>query len=273
MIMSQEPSPTPAESPLAGKVALIGGGSKGIGRACALRLAGAGADVAIAARNDEAGQAVAREVRALGRRATFIQADLSDCESARAMAAAAEAEFGGIDILVVSGAGGGPLVTALPFVDIDPLHYPDYLTGQLLTRLNAVGAVLPTMRSRGYGKIVLVTTDAGRVPTPGESMFGIAAAGLMFGVRAIAREIARFGVRLNAVSITVTTDTGTWEQYQTDSVPSEVLTRVFAKIEASAQFGVNSPLDVAEAVSFFASPASDQVSGAVLSVNGGVSFP
>jgi len=259
--------------PLHGKTALIGGGSKGIGRACALRLAQAGADVAIVARNAPAGEAVVREVQDLGRRSVFIRADLSDCESARAMADEARAALGQIDILVVSGGGGPAQLKAAPFIDVDPHSYPDYLVGQLLTRLNGIGAVLPIMREQNYGKIVLVTTDAGRVPTPSESLFGVAGAGLLFGVRAIGREIARFGVRLNAVAITVTKGTGTWEGYQTGNVPGDVLAKVFARIEEISAFGLNSPTDVAEAVYFLACPASDQISGAVVSVNGGVSFP
>jgi 2-hydroxycyclohexanecarboxyl-CoA dehydrogenase len=260
------------DAPLAGRVALVGGGSKGIGRAAALRLARAGADVAIAARHEEAGHAVAEEIRALGRRSLFVQADLADYDSAEALAAAVVEEFGGIDILVVSGGSGGA-GKALPFAETDPRTFPDYLVGQLLTRLNAIGAVLPSMRARGYGKIVLVTTDAGRVPTTSEALFGGAAAALMFIVRAAGREISRDGVRLNAVSITVTQGTGTWEGYRTGDVPGPVLAKVFKRIEELSAFGLNTPEDVAETIYFLASPGSDQISGATISVNGGVSFP
>jgi 3-oxoacyl-[acyl-carrier protein] reductase len=258
--------------PLAGRIALVGGGSRGIGRAAALRLARAGADVAVAARHQEAGLAVAQEIRALGRRSLFIRADLADYDSAEVMAGTVVEEYGGIDILVVSGGGGGA-GEALLFAETDPRTFPDYLVGQLLTRLNAIAAVLPSMRARGYGKIVVVTTDAGRVPTTGEALFGGAAAALMFIVRAAGRELSRDGLRLNAVAITVTQDTGTWESYLTGDVPGPIMARVFRRIEDASAFGLNTPSDVAEAIYFLASPGSDQISGATISVNGGVSFP
>lgn len=258
--------------PLAGRVALVAGGSKGIGRECALRFARAGADVVIAARQQEPAHALRREIEALGGSAACAQGDLADCDAASAIVQTALDSFGKVDIMVVSG-GDGPSLSALPFADTDPRSYPDYLVGQLLTRLNAIGAVLPAMRQQGYGKIVLVTTDAGRVPTPGEALYGAAGAGLMFAVRAIGREIARFGVRLNAVSITITQGTATWSGHRAGDVGSETLSSVFRKIEKLAAFRVNTPEDVAGAVFYLASPESDQVSGAVLSVNGGVSFP
>lgn len=258
---------------MAGRVALVGGASKGIGRAAALRLAHLGADVAVAARSEDLGKAVADEVKATGRRSIFVKTDLSSVESAQAMVKTTCDEFGRVDALIVSGSGGGPSVKALPFIDIDPHTYGDYMTSQLVTRLNAIGAALPTMRDQGYGKIVLITSDAGRIPTTSESMFGVACAGLQFGVKAIGREVAGFGIRINAVSITVTKDTGTWDGYLVGDTPGELLLKVFKRIEDKTPLRLNEPSDIAAAACFLASPISDQITGATISVNGGLSFP
>ena len=258
-----------------GRVALVAGGSKGIGRATALRLGRMGADVAVAARSEDLGEAVAEEIRGMGRRAVYLNNDVSVVESAQEMVKRTVDELGRVDALVVSGAAGGGQsgVKALPFIDIDPHLYADYLHSQLITRLNMIGAALPAMREQGYGKIVLISSDAGRVPTTSESLFGVANAGLQFGIKAIAREVARFGVRINAVSITVTKDTGTWEGYKVGDTPGELLMKVFKRIEEKTPLRLNEPEDVAAAACFFASSASDQITGATVSVNGGLCFP
>jgi 3-oxoacyl-[acyl-carrier protein] reductase len=256
-----------------GRVALVCGASKGIGKATALRLAEMGADVAVAARSEDLGQAVADEIVGIGRRSVFIKTDVSNVDSAQAMVRTTVEKLGRVDAMVVSGSAGGGSVKAEPFIDIDPHSYPEYMTSQLITRLNAIGAALPAMRDQNYGKIVLVTSDAGRVPTTSESLFGVACAGLQFGVRAIGREVARFGIRINAVSITVTKGTGTWDGYLVGDAPGELLLKVFKRIEDKTPFDLNEPEDVAAAACFFASPASDQITGATLSVNGGLSFP
>jgi 2-hydroxycyclohexanecarboxyl-CoA dehydrogenase len=255
-----------------GRVALIAGGSKGIGRATALRLAGMGADVAVVSRGEN-GQAVAEEIKSMGRRAIAIQADLSDVEECKAMAKQALSALGRIDALVVSGSEVPQAVDGRPFIDTDPHDYPNFFTAQLISKLNPIGAVLPSMRDQGYGKVVVLTTDAGRVPTVSSSLFGAAAAGLQFSVRAIGKEVARFGVRVNAVSITVTKGTSIWNGYLEGDAPGEHLAKAYKRIEDMTPFHVNTPEDVANTVSFFASPISDQISGATLSVNGGVSFP
>jgi 3-oxoacyl-[acyl-carrier protein] reductase len=142
----------------------------------------------------------------------------------------------------------------------------------VFARLHAVRAALEFMVPAESGSIVLLTTDAGRTPTPGESFIGGAAAALIFMVRALGRELARHHVRINAVAITLTRDTPGYEWYaQAD--PENVLVKAFQKLERETPFGLNSPRDVANAVRFLASDAAAQVTGMTLSVNGGVSFP
>jgi 3-oxoacyl-[acyl-carrier protein] reductase len=260
------------ELEMQGRVALVAGGSKGIGRATALKLAALGADVAVVSRG-ESGKVVADEIKALGRSGVHIQADLSDVDACADMTKQVLEALGRIDVLVVSGSQDPQEVSGRPFIDTDPHSYPTFLKSQMLTKLNPVGAVLPTMREQGYGKVVLLTTDAGRLPTVSSALFGAAAAGLQFSVKAIGKEVARFGIRVNAVSITVTKGTAIWDNYLEGDAPGENLVNAYKKIEDMTPFHMNTPEDVANAVCFFASPISDQVSGATLSVNGGASFP
>jgi 3-oxoacyl-[acyl-carrier protein] reductase len=120
---------------------------------------------------------------------------------------------------------------------------------------------------------VLLTTDAGRVPTPGESFIGGAAAALVFMVRALGRELARHQVRINAVAVTLTRDTPGYDWYAAQGEDSDnVLVKAFRKLERETPFGLNTPADVANALLFLASDAAAQITGTTLSVNGGVSF-
>jgi 2-hydroxycyclohexanecarboxyl-CoA dehydrogenase len=259
-------------SALDGRHALVAGGSRGIGRETSLRLACDGVDVAILARDRARAEKVAEEVRALGRRALPLQADLNDFNSVDlAVTTATEAGFPP-DILVVTGSAGSPTEIA-PFASLHPSTFANYFEGQLFTRLHALSAVLPGMTERGYGKVVFVTTDAGRVPTPGEAMHGAAAAALIFIVRAIAQEVARNGIRVNAVSITVTRDSAAWEDHHAGGLAGPRLTEIFQRVEARAPFGLNEASDVADVVAFLASKETDQITGATISVNGGTSFP
>jgi 2-hydroxycyclohexanecarboxyl-CoA dehydrogenase len=257
---------------LYGRHALVAGGSRGIGRETCLRLAVDGADVVILARDQTRAESVAEEVRSLGRRALPLCADLTEFDSVElAVSAATEAGFPP-DVLVVTGADGSPTEIA-SFASLRPSTFANYFEGQLFTRLHALSAVLPGMTERGYGKVVFVTTDAGRVPTPGQAMHGAAASALMFSVRAIAQEVARHGIRVNAVSITVTRGSASWEEERAGGLAGPRLTEIFQRVEARAPFGLNEARQVADVIAFFASSETDQITGATISVNGGTSFP
>ncbi|MFT3866728.1 MAG: SDR family oxidoreductase [Solirubrobacterales bacterium] len=258
-----------AGAPLAGRTALVAGGSAGIGRAAALELAARGADVAIVSRDAGRAAATLAELRGLGRRAFHVSADLTAPESVAAIEAAV-ADFAPIDLLVACGSGFG--APALPFVETPPERFPDYLAGVLMTRLHAIRAVLPAMRERGYGKVVVVTSEGGRTVTPGEALFGAAAAAVIFAVRALARESARAGVRVNAVSVTLTTDTPTHDALTAGTIDGERLAAALAKIEARTPFGLNSPAEIGAVVAFLAEPASDKITGATLPVTAGLAI-
>jgi 2-hydroxycyclohexanecarboxyl-CoA dehydrogenase len=178
-----------------------------------------------------------------------------------------------LDMVIASGGTFEP--RPKPFVDLAPDEMPLYFETRLYHRLNAVHSAFNRMRGAGYGKIVTLTTDAGRVPTPAESLVGGAAAAQIFMTRALAREFAAYGVRINTVSISLTEETPSWErqQGQLAKASSEVIVGAFKKLEARAAFGLCMPEDVASLVVYLCSARSDKLSGATISINGGTSYP
>lgn len=257
------------QADLSGKVALVTGSTKGIGRAVALTLARNGADVVLNGRNLEHAQPVLEEIRGMGRQASFEEADIWDYQEVRAMVDRAVQRCSRLDILVASGAGGG----APPefFIKIDPEMYVDTVRSHLLSRLYCVRAVLDHMMERQRGKIIMITTDAGRTPTPRESLIGGAAAGLVLMTKVIAQETARWQIRINTICTTVTKDTPGYDYAMAD--PTSHIYRIFKKAEERMPFGMNRPDDIAQLALFLASEDSNQITGQVFSVSGGLSFP
>lgn len=258
---------------LAERVAVVMGGTRGIGRSAVHLLAGAGARVVFQGRDEDAGAEVIRSAPTSAPRPAFVKADFDRSEAAAEMIDGVVREHGRVDILVAN--GGARTADPQPFAQTSVEDLPAFFTTRLYNRLYMIHAALPHMRRQGYGKIVATTTDAGRLPTPGEALVGASASALIFLVRALGREHARDGIRVNAVSTTLTRDTPGYDWYakRVALKPDAAVVEAFRKIEDRVPFGLNRPQDVAEAILFLSSPASDQISGAVLSVNGGISFP
>jgi len=257
------------EADLSGKVALVTGSSKGIGRAIAVRFAENGASVVINARTPGPALEVVEHVRAMGREAHFEPADLYNYDDVKRMVDSAVQRFGHIDIMVANGAAAGP--PPQPFHEIDPKSYGDCVSSHLFTRLYAVRAVLDHMMARQSGKIIIVTTDAGRTPTRGESLIGGAAAAVVLMTKALAMELARCKIRINTICTTVTRDT---PGYDTATSQQDThLANLFKKAEERMPFGMNRPDDIAQLALFLASQDSNQITGQIFSISGGLSFP
>jgi len=257
------------EADLSGKTALVTGSSKGIGRAIAVRFAENGASVVINARTPGPALEVVEHVRAMGREAHFEPADLYNYHDVKRMVDSAVQRFGHIDILVACGAAAGP--PPQPFHEIDPKSYGDCVSSHLFTRLYAVRAVLDHMMARQSGKIIIVTTDAGRTPTRGESLIGGAAAAVVLMTKALAMELARCRIRINTICTTVTKDT---PGYDTATSQQDThLANLFKKAEERMPFGMNKPDDIAQLALFLASQDSNQITGQIFSISGGLSFP
>lgn len=254
---------------LNGKIALVTGASKGIGKAIALGLAQNGANVIVNATTPGPALEVVDQIKAMGRRSYFARADIYRFRDVQEMMDQAVQEFGQVDIVVASGGAAG--TPPRFFHEIDPAEYLTTVESHLVTRLNCIRVAIDHMKERQCGKIVTITTDAGRTPTYGESLIGGAAAALVLMTKTIAQEIARWRIRLNTICTTVTRDTPGWEKAMSDE--STYLYKLFKKAEARIPFGMNRPEDVAHLALYLASEESDQITGQIFSVNGGLSFP
>lgn len=258
---------------LAGRVAVVLGGTSGIGRAIVLKYAECGAHVIFQGRSRKAADEVIAAVADADHAPRFVAADLYDYDAVALVMKSAFDAFGKIDIAVASGGTGKPKAALFDEISKDDLE--GFFRTHAFQRIYALHAAFPYMKARGYGKLISVTTDAGRMPTPSESVIGAAAASIIFLTRALAREFARWGVRVNAISTTLTTDTPAYDRFTKERAAGSdaVLVKAFKKIESKAPFGLNAPADLAELALYLAAPESDQLSGATISVNGGISFP
>ncbi|HDG97503.1 MAG TPA: SDR family oxidoreductase, partial [Desulfobacterales bacterium] len=253
---------------LDGKVAFVAGSTSGIGKAVALKLARNQADIVLNGRNSAQAEEVIKEIGQIGRNVIFEKADITNYREVAQAMQNAVAKLGKVDILVASGGINKTGIRPTFFHETDPIDYLSIAKNQWWSRLYCIKAILAHMIKRKTGKIVMVTTDAGRWPTPAESVVGGAAAAVMLGTKVLAQELARWQIRINTVSTTVIKDSASL-QYVSRSSPSlaHVFTRAFEK-----QPFPTTVEDVAEACLFLASPEAHGITGQVLSVNGGLSF-
>lgn len=253
---------------LTGKVALVCGSTSGIGRTIAETFARAGADIVVHGRNPKAGEEAAMTIEGYGRRALFLKADLSDFGEVREMVEEILGTWGRIDILVANGAA--EYTPPKFFHDTEPELFAEYMKMLMFTRLYAVKAVLEHMRERKQGKIILLTSDGGRIPTVGESLIGAAAAGLVMATKVLAKEFSRWNIHVNAIGITVTSDT---PMYHLTTRMEGSLGKMFRKAVEKTPFWPIMAEDIAELALFLAGGGSDRITGQTMSVNGGLSFP
>lgn len=253
----------------AGKVALVTGSTSGIGLAAARQMAEAGAAAVILnGRSEAAGRAALERVRgaAPGCRVRFAAADYTDADALAAVFAGIEREFGGLDILVHTGIGGGP---PRLFLDIDPADWQRTLDGKFTSLMRCCRSAIPSMRARGGGAIVSIGSDAAKLATPGESVIGAAFAASVMFIKAMAVEHGRDRIRANVVTPSITTGTRTYETV----MASDFSRKLFQKAEKRARLGVPEAENVAAVVTFLASPLASHVTGQVVSANGGISVP
>jgi len=258
---------------LTGSSAVVLGGTKGIGRAAVKKLAQSGASVVIQGRDEVAAQVLIEECSTFAGKRIFVNSDLLTYDGIERAVEEAVTRFGKVDIVVASGGPRDPKPKL--FVDMAPDEGIACLTSRLMPRLNAVHAATKFMRDKKYGKIVLITTDAARTPTPSESMIGAAGASIMFLTRALGAELAHLGIRINSVATTLTTGTPAHDRFLAarDAGSQEVIVKAFTKAEQRVKFKLNTAEDLAEYILYLSSKESDQVSGSTLSINGGLSFP
>lgn len=251
-----------------GKVALVTGGSRGIGFAIAQTLARRGAQVIVTGRDPAHGEEALSTLRALNPNAAFDAGEAGDHAAMSAIVERVVQRCGGLDVLVSAGAAGpfGPK----PFAEMSAEQIESSFNARLLPRIFPVHAALPALRARGAGSVIMVTTDAARHPTPGEAVIGAVGAAILLMTKALAREFSRWNIRVNSVALTLTTDTPGWDRIF--SKPG-FENRLFSKaLERFPQGRAPSAAEVAEVAAFLASDAASQVNGQTVSVNGGLSF-
>lgn len=244
-----------------GRVALVTGGSRGIGRAIALRLARDGVDIAVNYRRDEAAAAeVVDRIHALGRKAAAFRASVDDPAQDAALVEAVLGEFGGVDILVHSAgiASRGNLVT-----ETDPAEPARLMGVHAFAAHHLCRLLVPSMRGRPRGDVILLSSVAGARPSAGGAPYAMAKAALEALAWTLADEEVRHGIRVNVVAPgLVATDMG------------DRLARALTGVDKASQLDASYPLgrvcrpeDVAEAVSFLV--RTPYISGQRLTVDGG----
>ncbi len=270
------------ELDLSGRVALVTGGSRGLGRADALTLARAGADVVIAdiqvesqTTDEEAerygplaqvaraqglvySEATAREIQGLGRRAAAIKCDVTDREQVAAAVSRCVGELGSVDILVNN---AGTLDHVAQIGDQSPELWERDLRVNLTGAFNCSQAVWPHMRERGWGRIVNMASVAGTLGGFGQASYSTTKAGLLGLTRSLALEGARHGITVNAI------------------VPGIIGTEAFSfgnpemnerMVKRTALRRVGEPQDIANAIAFLCSDLASYITGVGLNVSGGI---
>jgi len=243
---------------LTGKVALVTGASRGIGRACALRLAAAGARVVVNYHKSAGAAAeVVAEIERGGGTAAAVQGDVSRFAEAQAVVKEAVDRFGRLDVLVNNaGTTRDGLLAAMKEEDWDAV-----LAQNLKSVFNVSRAALRPMMRQKYGRIVNVTSIAGIVGNPGQTNYSAAKAGIIGFTRAMAKEYGARNIAVNAVAPGyVPTDL-------TAALPAAVKERI---VELTAFGRMGTPEEIAGVVLFLASDDASYVTGQVLAVDGGL---
>jgi 3-oxoacyl-[acyl-carrier protein] reductase len=270
------------EIDLSGRVALVTGGSRGLGRADALTLARAGADVVIAdiqveseTTEEEAErygplaqvahaqglvytEETANEIQALGRRAAAVKCDVTDREQVAATVARCVEDFGSVDILVNN---AGTLDHVAQIGDQSPDLWERDLRVNLTGAFNCAQAVWPHMRERGWGRIVNMASVAGTLGGFGQASYSTTKAGLLGLTKSLALEGARHGINVNAI------------------VPGIIGTEAFSfgnpemnerMVKRTALRRPGEPQDIANAIAFLCSDLASYITGVGLNVSGGI---
>ena len=261
---------------LAGKVALVTGGARGIGRGIALALAEAGADVAIADAHPapfrgeryyrlrervsgaEEETSTEQAVRALGRRAFAVEVDVADAEAVKRAAARVAQEFGAIDVLVNN---AGIVNNIARIADMRPEAWERELRVNLSGAFHCVQAFVPAMAARGWGRVINIASVAARLPSSGQPAYSASKAGLVAFTQSVAQEFGPGGVTANAVM------PGLIATPLVLSMPEALRARSIAQTPVK-RLGL--PADIGALVAFLASPAAGFITATAIPCDGGL---
>ncbi len=245
---------------LSGKVALVTGGSRGIGRAISLQLAEVGADVAVNYRGGEAAaQEVVEAIQRMGRRAIAVQANVSDAGAVQAMIKQVTEELGGLHI-VVNNAG---ITRDNLMMRMKEEEWDEVIDTNLKGAFNVIKASQRSLLKSRYGRIINITSVVGIGGNAGQANYASAKAGLIGLTKSVAKELGSRGITCNAVA------PGYIRTDLTADLPEELIAQA---VQLTALKRLGDAEDIAMAVTFLASDAAGLITGQVLSVDGGMMF-
>lgn len=242
-----------------GRVALVTGGSKGIGKAIAMALAGDGADVALAARGEGDLAAAATEIEALGRRSLPVPTDVTDPDQVQTLVDRTIAELGGLDVLV-NNAGAAPFLSTVE--SIRPEGFEKYFRVNFHSAFYATHAAAKHFLAQGSGSVVNVASVAAFIASPGLTYYAGAKAALVSFTRTVAQEWAPHGIRVNAVA-------PGWIETEMNARAREdpAYVESIRSLIPMGRWGTAE--EVAAVVRFLASDAASFMTGSVVVVDGG----
>jgi 2-hydroxycyclohexanecarboxyl-CoA dehydrogenase len=251
---------------MSNRVALVTGGGQGIGQGISQVLGGRGFRVAVADLNAETAQATARSITEAGGTAIAVTADVTDAASIQAAVKTVTAELGPVEV-AVNNAGFDEFMR---FLDTTEDFWDRILDVNFKGALRVVQAVVPGMAERGWGRVVNIGSDAGRVGSSLEAVYSGAKGGIIAFTKTLAREVATKGVTVNTVC-PGPTDTPALRKFAGNS--GQDGEKVIAGLTRAVPMRrLASPADVAAAVAFFASDDTGYITGQTLSVSGGLTM-
>ena len=244
---------------LEGQVALVTGAARGIGRSIAMAMANAGADVALGLRDRASAPDLVLEIQSMGRRALPLQMDIQDLEEIRSAVSRVESELGRLDILV-NNAGLGP---SAPAEDVVEENFDLTFDVNVKGTFFASQAAARVMIRQGYGRIVSLSSQAGFVALPTESVYCMSKAAVAHMTKCLAVEWGSHGITVNAVAPTFIRTDGTAPDLADAAFEADVRERI------AGLHRIGEPMDVAGSVVFLASPAASLITGVTLLIDGG----
>ncbi|HWC81698.1 MAG TPA: SDR family NAD(P)-dependent oxidoreductase [Pseudonocardiaceae bacterium] len=250
---------------MSNRVAMVTGGAQGIGRGIAKALAEQGFRLAVADLNPDTAEQTAKEITAAGGTAIAVPINVTDTESVAAAVRTIEAGLGPVEV-VVNNAGFDDF---MPFVKTTEEFWDRILDVNFKGALRVIKAVVPGMIERGFGRVVNIGSDAGRVGSSLESVYSGAKGGIIAFTKTLAREVATKGITANVVC-PGPTDTPALRKFADGAGDAEKVIGGMTRAVPMKRLGT--PEDIGPAVAFFASDAAGFVTGQTLSVSGGLTM-
>jgi 3-oxoacyl-[acyl-carrier protein] reductase len=255
---------------LAGKVAVVTGASKGIGREIALELADEGADLVVNARGRDALDTVAAELRGRGRNVEVVAADVATVAGTEHVIAAARTRFGRVDILVNNAGKGSPK----PMLELTDDDWNASIQLNFMSAVRLSLAAVPLMRTQGGGRIVNISSRVGRQPDPYFAPYAAAKAALINFTKSLANAFSKDGILSNCiVPGLIRTDAVEEAAAKSAAASGKTIDEVFAATLAKRPIPVGrmgEPKDVAALVVFLAGPRASWITGSTFTVDGGI---